>query len=313
MTIWLWWATHHITILYPLRNTKKKKKQRGEKMENLNKIYIVGTLTEVELRKGSKDGKDYVGGSCVITSNGQPIEVKFYSSLLKKDNTVNKKYQNIIDLEGMKGRRVTVNGELTSRAFYQVSAGQTITFNEINAGFFNLAKDTVEDVATFEFAGYVMRPLYERLNKEEQLIAYEMEIGQADYTGENLRAIRFTVDKDSPKIVSAIQSSYTKGATVSINGEIRYQVNEIEKKEEVAFGEPIVKKFTNVIKTFLITGGKPVIMTEAAYTPAQINALELAHAEYLKSVEEDAKKQAQSGQVAVTPAPSKGTTKQGLL
>lgn len=281
-------------------------------MENLNKIYVVGTLTEVEIRKGSKDGKEYVGGSCVVTVNGQPIELKFFSNQLKKDGTVNKKYNNILELENMKGRRVSVNGELGSRAFYQASAGQVITFNELNGGFFNLAKDTVADVATFEFSGYVIRPLYERLNKEEKLIAYEMEIGQADYTGENLRVIRFTVDKDSAKIVSAIQGSYTKGATVSINGEIHYQINEVEKKEEVAFGEPIVKKFTNVIKTFLITGGKPVIVSEAAYTPAQISALETAYSEYLQSVEKEAKSQVQSGQVAVTPAPARNT-KQGLL
>jgi hypothetical protein len=139
-----------------------------------------------------------------------------------------------------------------------------------------------------------------------------MEIAQADYTGENLRVIRFTVGKDSAKIVAAIQSSYTKGTTVSINGEIHYEVNEIEKKEEVAFGEPIVKKFTNVIKTFLITGGKPVIVSEQAYTPAQISALEAAYSEYLQKVEKDAKNQVQSGQVAVNPSPAK-SSKQGLL
>jgi hypothetical protein len=137
-------------------------------MENLNKIYVVGTLTEVELRKGNKDGKEYVGGSCIITVNGQPIEIKFFSNQLKKDGTVNKKYNNILELENMKGRRVTVNGELGSRAFYQASTAQTITFNEINGGFFNLAKDTVADVATFEYSGYVTRPLYERFNKEEK-------------------------------------------------------------------------------------------------------------------------------------------------
>ena len=103
-----------------------------------------------------------------------------------------------------------------------------------------------------------------------------------------------------------------KGATVSINGEIHYEINEIEKKEEVAFGEPIVKKFTNVIKTFLITGGKPVIVSEAAYTPAQISALETAYSEYLQKIEKDAKNQVQSGQVAVNPSPAK-STKQGLL
>jgi hypothetical protein len=281
-------------------------------MENLNKIYVVGTLTEVELRKGEKDGKAYVGASVVVTVNGQPIELKFFSNQLKKDNTANKKYQNILDLEGMKGRRVTVNGELGNRGFYQASAGQVITFNELSGGFVNLAKDTVADTATFEYAGYVVRPLHERLDKEEKLIAYEMEIGQADYTGENLRVVRFTVGKESTKIIAAIQGSYAKGATVSINGEIHYQVNEVEKREEVAFGEAIVKKFTNVIKTFVITGGKPVIVSEEAYTPAQISALEAAYSEYLLSLEKEAKTQAQSGQVAVTPAPAK-SSKAGLL
>jgi len=292
--------------------SNKNKKQEEKKMERLNKIYVVGTLKEVEIRKGEKDGKNYVGGSCVVVANDQPIELKFFSNELTKEGKVSKKYNNILELESMVGRRVSSNGELTSRAFYQESAGQTITFNEINAGFINLVKDTVADTATFEFSGYVVRPLYERLNKDQELIAYEMEIGQVNYSGENLNIIRFTVGKDSSRIISAIQSSYGKNATVSINGEIHYQVTEVEKKEEVAFGEPIVKKFTNVIKTFVITGGKPVIVSEEAYTPTQIAALESAYADYLKSVEKEAKTKVQSGQVAVTPAPAK-SSKAGLL
>ncbi len=281
-------------------------------MENLNKVYIVGTLQEIEARQEIKDGKTYIGGSCVIEVNGEPIEVKYFSYQLKKDGTANKKYSNLVDLENLKGRRIKVNGELSSRAFYQAGQGQVITFSEINGGFFNLAKDTDPDVATFEFLGFVIRPLYERKNKNEEVVAYEMELGQADYTGENLRSVRFTVDKNSTAIVTAISESYHKGATVSIMGEIHYQVSVVEKIEEVAFGTPITKKFTNVLKTFLITGGKPVIVSESAYTAAQISALEASYNEYILSVENDAKNQVQSGQVAVTPVNAK-SPKQGLL
>lgn len=278
-------------------------------MEKVNKIYVVGTLKTVEARRDQKDGKNYIGGKFTVQvgpeSDNNIIEMKFYSNELTTEGKANKRYSNYNNLESMLNRRVVVSGELNGRAFYQASQGQVIHFNEVNAGFINLAKDTDADVATFEFSGFVSKPLYERRDKNENIVAYEIEISQANYNGENMRTIRFTVDKDSLKMQQSIQNYYTKNTTVAISGEIRYIKSMVEKVEEVAFGDALVKKFENVLKTFVITGGKNPIVGDAAYTPAQISTLEAAYQKYLLEVEAEGKNDSQSGKTVVEKEPVK--------
>lgn len=266
-------------------------------MERTNKIYVIGTLSQVkDIRVGEKDGIEWVAGTAVVTSGSNEIEFKFYSSEKTKAGKDNSRYANYIGLDTRVGERVKVNGELSGRLWYNEGQGQVINFNELSAGFFNAAKPTEEDVATFEFSGFVVKPLYERLNKDEKLIAYEMEIGQANFNGDNMQIVKFSVDKDSSKIISAISSSYHKGATVAINGIIKYEVTVEEKVEEVAFGDPIVKTYQNTRKSFVITGGKQVITDEGlAYSPAAIANLEVAYKKYVEDLEKDAKAKAAGG------------------
>lgn len=284
-------------------------------MERTNKIYVIGNLAQVkDTRNGDKDGIPWVAGTAVVTSGDSEIEFKYYASAKTQKGTENSRFANYVTLSDRIGERVKVNGEINGRVWYNEGQGQVINFNELSAGFFNTPKPTEGDVATFEFSGFVTKPLYERYNKDEELIAYEMEIAQANYAGNNLQIIRFTVDKNNPQIVSAIESSYTKGTTVAINGEIRYEVTIEEKTEEVAFGDPIVKKYQNTRKSFIITGGKqPLIDEGIAYTPAQIAALQSTYNDYLAQVERDAKERNASGGSAIKPAPAAGNNQDRLL
>ena len=282
-------------------------------MERLNKTYVIGKFRDLETRTGQANGKNYIAGSFKVDVTPENIvEHKFFSFETTTDNKPNSRYKNFADLQSFDGRRVKVSGEINSRAFYNSREGQVIHFNEINSGFVNLAKDTDASVATFEYSGYVIKPLHERMNKNEELVAYEIEVGQADYSGENLRTVRFTVDKNNGKMVNNIQTHYTKNTTISISGEIQYLVTVIEKTEEVMFGDPIVKTFENVLKTYNITGGKQPIVSDQAYTPAQISALESKYQEYLLQVEKDGKAQAESGQTTVVATQTK-SDKSALL
>ena len=175
-------------------------------------------------------GKNYIAGSFKVEVTPENIiEHKFFSFETTNDGKPNTRYKNFADLASFEGRRVRISGEINSRAFYNSREGQVIHFNEINSGFVNLAKETDANVATFEFSGYVIKPLHERMNKNEELVAYEIEVGQADYSGENLRTVRFTVDKDNSRMVNSVQTHYGKNTTISINGEINYIVTVVEK------------------------------------------------------------------------------------
>jgi hypothetical protein len=282
-------------------------------MENLNKVFVIGTLVEVNTRKDEKDGKNYIGGSFVVESEGNLIEFKLFSYQLTKEGKPNKKYTNYENLQNLIGSRVRVPGEISGRALYNESKAQVIPFAELNAGFVNLAKDTEQDTRTFEFSGFVTETLHERENQEGDLLYYEMSIGQANYSGENLNVVKFRVDKDSAKMVSVISDIYVANSTVSINGLISYVPHTETVKTEVAFGEAIVKTFNSVRKSFIITGGKEPISGETAYTDQQIEKLQEAYQNYLLDVEKKSKEETLSGKTVVTPKPAQTNKIGGLL
>lgn len=284
-------------------------------MERTNKIYVIGTLAQVkDVRTGDKDGVKWVAGTAVVTSDANEFEFKYYAAEKTQKGKENSRYANYETLANRVGERVKVNGEVSGRLWFNDAQGQVINFNELSAGFFNTPKPSEADVATFEFGGFVVKPLYERYNKEEELIAYEMEVAQANYNGDNMQIVRFSVDKDNPKTVSAISSTYSKGTTIFISGVIKYEVVMEEKVEEVAFGDPIVKKYQNTRKSFVITAGKqPIIDDGLAYSPAQIATLQSAYSDYTAQLEKDAKDKSQAGDSVVKKAPASSNNQDRLL
>lgn len=275
-------------------------------MERTNKIYVIGTLSQVkDTRSGEKDGVAWVAGTAVVTSDTNEIEFKYYSSEKTKAGKPNSRYTNYTGLEARVGERVKVNGELSGRLWFNEGQGQVINFNELSAGFFNTPKPTEADVATFEFGGFVVKPLYERLNQKEELISYELELGQANFNQDNMQIVKFAVDKDSADIVRAIEGAYLKDTTVIINGIIKYEVLVETKVEEVAFGDPIVKTYQNTRKSFVITGGKqPVIEDGLAYSRDDIAKLQASYKTYIEGLELEAKNKADSGASAPKNGPA---------
>ena len=261
-------------------------------MERTNKVFVIGTLLQVkDVRQGEKENIPWIAGTAVVESGGSEIEFKYYASAKTQEGKDNARYSNYSQLENKVGDRVKVNGELSGRVWFNDGQGQIINFNEVSAGFFNAPKPNETDVAKFEFIGFVTKPIHERMDKDgERLISYEIEIGQANYRQDNMQIIKFTVPVTSQNIYNAIAASYHKDLTVSISGEIVYEVVTEERVEEVAFGDPIVKKFQNTRKSFNITGGKQPIFDEGiAYSKADIAKLQGAYNAYLAQVEQDAK------------------------
>lgn len=283
-------------------------------MEKLNKVFVVGTLREVSTKKGTTEqGKNYIAGSFKVESEKSLIEFKFYSNELTEKGTLSKRYTNYLELENFLNLKVKVSGDISGRVFYQISQGQSINFNELNASFVNLAKETEQDTATFEYFGFVTKPLYERLNEKEELVAYEIEIGQANYREDNMQIIKFTVNPESKNIVREISNAYTKDKTVSILGKIYYIPFETTKTEEVAFGEPIVKVFNSVRKMFVITGGNKPVVDETAYTKEQIGQLQSAYNDFLEKIEKEAKEDVQSGKAVTVEKPANTSNINRLL
>lgn len=258
----------------------------------MNKVYVIGTLIQIkDTRDGEKNGIKWLAGTAVVKSGENEFEFKYYSSAKTAEGKDNSRYANYQTLEKRINEPVKVSGELSGRIWYNAGQGQIINFNELGAGFFNTPKPTEEAVATFEYSGFVNKTIHERMDKDgENLLAYEMEIAQANYQGDNMQIVKFTVDKENTNIFTAIQGAYYKGATVSVSGEIHYIPVVEERIEEVMFGDPIVKTFRNIRKAFVITGGKAPMTDEGiAYSEMQIGKLESAYTAYMTEVENKAK------------------------
>lgn len=245
-----------------------------------NKVYLVGELTEVstDVREMS-DGRKYISGKIVVKSTIKGEEkltdVKLIAFEKTKSGEINRMFTSYSKLEGMLNKRVVVSGELRDGSMVQQSSGQVTHFNEIYLRFINLAKADAEDTCTFEFSGFVVKGLYERKNKEDELLGYRLDVGQANYNDTALSVLRFDVDKNDVNIAQAIESNYEVGSTVSFSGVISYTSVSETRIAEVAFGEATPKTFVRSEKVFRITGGNEPFGDEdpAKYTTEEIKAL----------------------------------------
>ena len=50
-------------------------------LEKTNKVYVIGTLTQVkDVRRGEKDNVPWIAGTAIVKSGSSEIEFKYYSS-----------------------------------------------------------------------------------------------------------------------------------------------------------------------------------------------------------------------------------------
>ena len=273
----------------------------------VNKVFVVGTVQEVDTTiRQTGDGRDYINGKIVIKvgedDSANLVEMKVLAFAKTKNGDDNKIYQSFTKLDAYNGKRVKISGELRDGSMVRQD-GSVIHFNEVYVKFVNNAKADDIDCATFEYSGFVVKGLYERKDKDDNLLGYRIEVAQANYNNTNMSVIRFDVHKDDLNIANVIESNYVVGSTVSFSGSISYTTHIQTKTEAVAFGDPIVKTYTAVDKVFRITGGNEPYGEEdpLAYPTAEIKALVEA---YKKADQERIAKAATSEEA--TPATPQG-------
>lgn len=226
----------------------------------LNKVYIVGTVAEVDvMERTSGAGKNFISGKvivkCVIDNKDNLVEVRVIANENNKDGSVNKMFTTYKNLPALLGKRVRVQGELNDESMIN-DDGTVRHFNTIRGTFFNNARNDEEDSCTFEYSGFVTKGIVERKNKDDELIGFRIEIAQANYNNTNMRNIRFDVNKNDINIAQAIESNYLVGSTVKIQGKISYDTRTEVREEEVSFGEANKKTVVYTDKVYRIVGGQ---------------------------------------------------------
>lgn len=289
-----------------------------------NNVYLVGELVEVkDFKEGFYgDNVNYVAATVVIKSmvNDQELltEARTFINELKKDGTPNKNYSIVKNIQSMLNKRVVISGAtLKGERFWSSRTNQLANAVRVNFNLIRLAstKDK-EDTVTFEFGGFVTRPLQEVVDENNVVKFYQITLGQANYKEDNMFEVTFTVDADNEKAARAIENMYEAGVTVEVSGVCRTIVNVVEKTTEVAFGDPIVKKYNNVDRKFVITSGSEVITGEGEYTAEVIEKLVAAYKAEGKEIQAKASNTATTTNSSVSNAPkpkAKNSSLAGLI
>lgn len=270
----------------------------------INKVYLVGTVAEVDVEERvTKENKPFISGKVVIKSvvdnKENLVEVRVISNQYNKDGSISKQFTSFKNLPSLLGQRVRVTGELNDESM--IVEDQIRHFNTIRGTFFNKARADEADACTFEYSGFIVKPIVERRNKDDELIGYRIEIGQANYNDTNMKNIRFDVNKNDINIAQAIESNYTTGATVKILGKISYETRTETREEEVSFGEANKKVLVFTDKVYRITGGSEAFEEDGpeTYTIDEIKQLVAA---YKNADAEKLEKQKLSTDVTEAPA-----------
>lgn len=224
-----------------------------------NDVFIIGTLVDVKTDVRTSD-KTYISGkvSIKVDANGVEniIDASIFAYEKTKEGADSKMFKTYAGLESLLNKRVRVTGSLGEGSIVDESTGNVRHFNQINARFINPAYTTdTEDKATFEYSGFVTRELYERKDKEDNLLGYRIEVAQANYNDENCIVVRFDVDKDDIKKAETISTYYLAGSTVEFQGTLSSVTTMETKTVEADFGDPIVKTFAKTEKSYSIVSG----------------------------------------------------------
>lgn len=228
--------------------------------ESFNKVTLVGKVSEITYRKDVNRNKDnYVAGEIKIeTGEDNIIPVSFYQNELTKDGKPNGIYASLMTvIDEFKtiakdGREAAdtvsvTTGKLEENSFYGKD-GNLIRQYRISSPFFN-RKSGAEPANEFVVEGIVVNTSDEIKNDVPtgRLFVDLLVIGYGD-RGNILRLV-----VEGEKGVDYIKSSVSERDEVKFAGQVLHsEINE-QVKEEVAFGEPIIRITTRTEKKLLIT------------------------------------------------------------
>lgn len=280
--------------------------------ESKNIVEVTGILNEMDVNTGTskKTGKEYVSATIKVRLdqeiNGVPTEnlipIKFFAMKKKNDGTDNKAYQRILDFEknftsatasenGAAGAsRIKVTGcKLAENAYVRQDGSLAERNFVINGSFINKQRDGDVEGATFELSGVVgkMLPEVDSATGEEtgRLFVDFIVIG---YKGV-AHVIRMVAEGPAK---SHIETNWTQGDTVNVNGIINmYSATRIT-YEEQGFGKPLERKTTEYRQELIIIGGSQCGLEEAySYDASDVKVAIDERTAYLASLSE-AKKEA---------------------
>lgn len=274
-------------------------------LQKENSFKIVGKLTHADVKcaTSAKTGQNYVSATATIQSAIKgatyEYEVEFYSAEKKADGTASKLYTLYSKLAELEGHKVEATGSLRENRFFSKS-NEMCSKQELAGRFIKGVADATLDEGSWIFSGFLLKPVAERTDKNNEVYRYDVSMGQANYKGDSMSQYVFHIDPVNREVYKAV-SSYTAGQTFRLKGILAFTVETITKSsnEEGGFGEPIVRPYPNRHKNFYITGGSGVIKDDTAYDTPTAKELVAAYKAHDAEIMETAKSRNQASAVEV--------------
>ena len=253
----------------------------------INEVTITGDLVKSELVEKTittKDGKqvEVITGSVYLrTADKSEFEVRLYTNKFKKDSSEEtyfyKEYSKFMEdmisietaLEGQVPSVVTASScEIRPNDYKSKNTGDVISSTVINGKFLKIESQKEAEIiskeATFTIEGIIGK-IEDEMDKNSNLtgnktvVLYPIRQKTEDFSNENAYEVdeiyeyKCVIEQD---LVAAFDSvGYYEGCFVELTGKM---VNTMEVKTEViqqAFGAPIEKKKTTIVKKNVVKGG----------------------------------------------------------
>ena len=282
-------------------------------LTRINKVTIIGTLENINLiRDNSPKAGNYIRGDMIVRVNlpkPMSIPLQFFASALDANGKPRKLYGQLEQLRI--NSRVSLTATIGDNKFWDPSRGQLVKTKRLNLVFINTPKLEDADTAEFTYSGFIAETIKEKVDKEGNLEAYTIKVGQSDYKGIRAEIITFNIDPRNNAAVSYITREYTKERTVELFGELDYDVKTETVEEAVDFGKPIVRTYQRNISNLVITSGK--FPDEGTYEHTDVeNLLAGDEADDLR-IQTEAKNKEQTGKEVSEKKPSAKAVNSSLL
>ena len=273
--------------------------------EAQNEVTVEGALLENKLayKQTAAEGKEYISGDMLIeVSPTNIVPINFFAFRQKKDGQPNKIYaalENVIETYKSTAKHSAENADkvritgarLESNEFYN-AAGQLISTFRVRANFVNRVTAKYNPQANFKVETFI-QSMTEEIKDDVPTDRWVI-TGIIPMYGGRISVLKFYVV--SPEGIQYVKNNYSPNDTVKLAGVLDNEVIEIQKTEEMEFGDDIIDTYTRIKRELIVTkGGKPYSEQEQ-YDTAMIK-------QGLVQRETNLKEQQQK---AMAPPPSSG-------
>ena len=301
----------------------KLKNEQGIGNESIQEGRIQGELVELIIEeKKTADGREYISGLAKIEVlqdvegkvEKQLVPVKMFSMKYTKEKNISQVFEKIQKYKETFIPRVACmkpdgRGDMVSfwsnRTILKEQALSTKKDGEftIEMNFMNPMRENDNPEASFEGVFIVLNDPSTAEEVEEDGITLtgrlKLKMASVGYKG-NVSV--FTMYLIAPQKVAHVKQSWKKGDTVKVSkGLINCNETVTTTKEEVGFGEPIVKTKREFIQELIIVSGSAIgLEPSLSYDPTE---LEQGLKERIKDIEEQKNKMSQKSKTKTVETP----------